>query len=76
MENHGERARRIFLMKFAVAASAQSNKKPVELFRIGFHSCGFLYTNRHPAEQKKKSHFPPRTSFQLQIISSSIFSLI
>lgn len=58
-----------FLMKFAVAASAQSNKKPVELFLIGFHSCGFLYTNRHPAEQKKKSHFPPRTSFQLQIIS-------
>lgn len=47
-------------MKFAVAASVQSNKKPVELFLIGFHSCGFLYTNRHPAEQKKKNVISPQ----------------
>lgn len=65
-------------MKFAVAASVQSNKKPVELFLIGFHSCGFLYTNRHPAEQKKKMSLPPKNQLSAanHFFSSSIFSLI
>lgn len=60
-------------MKLAVVVSAQSNKKSVELFFIGLHSCGSLYTNMHPVEQKTDFplyhlyNFPPRTSFQLQI---------